>query len=151
MCHGQLFFSKWLPTWPLFRCEFFVYPTAIYKMLAVSNVSWSTFFFKMASNMAAIYKMAAQKAVFNGFRRGFLRTVPARSQMCHGQHFFSKWLPTWPSFTKWPLKKQFLTNFDAVFCVQYQLGLKCVMVNIYFQNGFQHGRHLQNGRSKSSF
>ena len=85
-----------------FLCSFFAYTTG-----SVLNVSWSTFFSKMASNMAAIYKMAAQKAVFNGFRRGFLRTVPARSQMCHGQHFF--------------------------------------------QNGFQHGRHLQNGRSKSSF
>ena len=43
----------------------------------------------------------------NGFRRGFLRTVPVRSRMCHGQ--------------------------------------------LFFQNGFQHGRYLQNGRSKSSF
>ena len=65
------------------------------------------FFFKMASNMAAIYKMAAQKAVFIAFRCGFLRTVPAWSRMCHGQHFF--------------------------------------------QNGFQHGCYLQNGSSKSSF
>ena len=159
--------------------------------------------------MAAIYKMAAQKAVLwlfrlngNGFQRNFLRTLPAWSQMCHGQHFFQNGFQHGRCIYKMVAQKAVFSGFQRVFCLRYRLGLKCFMVNVFFskwlptwplftkwqlkkavlwlsllngnefrrsflrtlpvrsrmchgqhffQNGFQHGRYLQNGSSKSSF
>ena len=41
----------------------------------------------------------------DGFRCRFLRTPPVRSRDGYGQHYFSKWPPTRPPYSKWsPVK-----------------------------------------------
>ena len=44
------------------------------------------------------------------------------------------------------LHGQTVTDFDAVFCVQFGMHLGWVMDNVIFQNGGQYGRYIQNGR-----
>ena len=74
---------------------------------AVAPSSW-TCIFKMAANMAAIFDMAVdQSLIFRistglfAYRRSIFSTSAPSSWIC----FFSKWLPTWPLYSKWPQTK----------------------------------------------